>query len=138
VLLFALAFSDPRPLPRVLLVEDHADTRQMYAEFLRLSFEVFEARTGAEAMSLVDQQKPDVIVTDISLPGMSGLDFATQVRAANQQIPIVCVSGYGGEEFEHQARKAGCNRTLVKPCLPDELARTITELLSEPGDRSRS
>jgi DNA-binding response OmpR family regulator len=116
VLLFALAFSDPRPLPRVLLVEDHADTRQMYAEFLRLSFEVFEARTGAEAMSLVDQQKPDVIVTDISLPGMSGLDFATQVRAA----------------------KAGCNRTLVKPCLPDELARTITELLSEPGDRSHS
>ena len=138
MLLFALAFSDPRPLPRVLIVEDHADTRQMYAAFLRLSFEVLEARTGDEAMELLEQQTPDVIVTDVSLPGMSGLDFATEVRArpANQRTPIVCVSGYGGDEFVQQARKAGCNRTLLKPCLPDELERAITELLSEPRDRS--
>jgi CheY-like chemotaxis protein len=136
VLLFALS-SDPRPLPRVLLVEDHTDTRQMYAEFLRLSFEVLEARSGDEAISIVEQQKPDVIVTDVSLPGISGLELATKVRArpAHQRTPIVCVSGYGGDEFDEQARKAGCNRTLLKPCLPDDLVRTITDLLSESGDR---
>ena len=139
MLLFALA-SDSRPLPRVLLVEDHADTRQMYAEFLRLSFEVLEARTGDEAMSIVEQQKPDVIVTDVSLPGISGLELAAQVRArpALQRTPIVCVSGYGGDEFEEQARQAGCSRTLLKPCLPDDLVRTITDVLSEPADRRQS
>ena len=112
----------------------------MYAEFLRLSFEVLEARSGDEAKSLVEHQKPDLIVTDVSLPGMSGLELATAVRArpANRQTPIICVSGFGGDEFEEQARQAGCDRTLLKPCLPDELARTISELLSKPGDRSHS
>ena len=57
----------------------------MYAEFLRLSFEVLEAVDGDEAMSLVERQKPDVIVTDVSLPGMSGFDFATQVAGASRQ-----------------------------------------------------
>ena len=112
----------------------------MYAEFLRLSFEVLEARTGDEAMSIVEQQKPDVIVTDVSLPGISGLELAAQVRArpALQRTPIVCVSGYGGDEFEEQARQAGCSRTLLKPCLPDDLVRTITDVLSEPADRRQS
>ena len=137
--LFAFA-SAHRPVPRVLIVEDHADTRQMYAAFLRLSFDVLEARTGDEALSLVERENPDLILTDVSLPGMSGFDLATQVRArpASVRTPILCISGYSGDEFEQEARKAGCNRTLLKPCLPDDLARAIADLLSESGDRRQS
>ena len=91
-------------------------------------------------VSLEEMTMDDLILTDVSLPGMSGFDLATQVRArpASVRTPILCISGYSGDEFEQEARNAGCNRTLLKPCLPDDLARAIAELLSESEDRRQS
>ncbi|HET9266406.1 MAG TPA: response regulator [Vicinamibacterales bacterium] len=130
----ALAFPpEPHRAPRVLLVEDHADTRLMYAEFLSSSFEVLEAADGLEALDLALRHRPDLIVTDVSLPGIDGFELVTRLRrhAVTRQTPIVCLSGYGGDVYEERARKAGCNRIVQKPCLPDELARAVHQLLAE-------
>lgn len=130
----------PRQAPLVLLVEDHVDTRQMYAEFLGTMFDVVQAGTGAEALVALHERVVDVLVTDLSLPGMDGLELITQVRSDPQtsRMPVVCVSGYGGFVHEERAREAGCNRVLQKPCLPDVLADIIQDILRERPNRSEA
>jgi CheY-like chemotaxis protein len=141
VLLFALA-TPPSPSkgPIVLLVEDHTDTRQMYAEFLRTSFDIVEASDGRQALELARARPPAVLVTDLSLPGMDGFELIAQMRGdpATRTVPVVCLSGYGGEGHEARARAAGCDRIIQKPCLPDRLADAIGEVLVENARRSQT
>ena len=121
----------PRRLPLILLVEDHQDTRQMYAEFLAGAFDVATAPDGTEALDLMRARRPDLLITDISLPGIDGFALIALIRqdAALAKIPIICLSGYGGHVYEQRAREAGCDRLLQKPCMPDALADVATELL---------
>lgn len=127
-------------LPRVLLVEDHADTRQMYAEFLGIEFEVFTAADGVEALTKTRAHVPDLIVTDLSLPGMDGFELIARLRsdARLQSIPIICLSGYGGTEHEERARAAGCDRILLKPCMPDELAAIVSDEIAHAAKRRKN
>ena len=127
-------------ISRVLLVEDHADTRQMYAEFLGMEFEVVTAANGEDALKRIGTEVPHLIVTDLSLPGMDGFELIMQVRrdARLQSIPIICLSGYGGHEHEQRARAAGCDRLLQKPCMPDELAAIVSEELTHAAKRRKN
>jgi CheY-like chemotaxis protein len=122
---------------RVLLVEDHADTRQMYAEFLGIDFDVATAADGEEALRMMRERAPDVKVTDLTLPGIDGFELIASVRedATLKLIPIICLSGYGGYEHEQRARAAGCNRILQKPCMPDELAAIVNEQIQHAAKR---
>ncbi len=126
-----------RVMPRVLLVEDHLDTRQMYAEFLGNDFEVLTAADGEDALSLIRLQVPDVIVTDLSLPRIDGFELVARVRAdaSLKSIPIICLSGYGGHEHAQRALAVGCDRILQKPCMPDALATVVTEMLEHAAKR---
>lgn len=127
----------PRGLPRVLLVEDHQDTRQMYAEFLGMEFDVVTAADGEQALDLMRSHLPDVLVTDLSLPGIDGFELIARVRAdaSFAAIPMICLSGYGGHAHEQRARAAGCDRILQKPCMPDKLAEIVAELVHEAASR---
>ena len=134
MILFALAFpSPPVRRARVLLVEDHQDTRQMYAEYLQLFFDVIEAADAHEALSLAGRHPPDIVVTDVSLPGMDGLELIARLRTASatSRTPMITLSGYGEPCNERPAERA-----LLKPCLPDALAAAITELLADARPRS--
>jgi DNA-binding response OmpR family regulator len=140
VLLFAaLAFpARPGQKPVLLLVEDHRDTRQMYVAFLSSSFDVMEAADAEQALELIQKRRPDVIVTDLSLPGMNGFELIGRIRrnAITAEVPVISLSGYGGESHEQRAREVGCDRVLQKPCLPDALADTARELLRCGGKES--
>jgi CheY-like chemotaxis protein len=121
--------------PLVLLVEDHADTRQMYAEFLGLSFDVVEAANGEEALGVMRQHVPALVITDFSLPGIDGFELTKQIRSnpATRHVAIICLSGYGGSDHEARAVRVGCNRVLEKPCLPDRLAQAALEIVRQPS-----
>jgi DNA-binding response OmpR family regulator len=123
--------------PRVLLVEDHVDTRQMYAEFLSIEFEVMTAADGEDALSVMRRQAPDLIITDLSLPRLDGFELIARVRsdALLKSIPIICLSGYGGLDHERRALEAGCDRILQKPCMPDALAGIVTEMIEHAAKR---
>lgn len=129
----ALSFANPRVRPVILLVEDHVDTRQMYAEFLADSYEVLQAGDGVQALEVVRTRRPDIVITDLSLPGIDGFELVALIRKepAVAAIPIICLSGFGGHAHERRAAEAGCNRMLQKPCMPDELARATDELLRD-------
>ena len=125
-------------LPRLLLVEDHLDTRLMYAEFLRVSFEVIQAGDGQEALDVARRHHPDIVVTDLSLPRLDGFALTAALRSdpGLRSIPIICLSGYGGHAHDTRARSAGCDRILQKPCMPDALAEAAAELLETVRNRS--
>ena len=110
----------------------------MYAEYLRASFEILEAGTGIQALELARARPPAVVVADLSLPGMDGFELIARLRGdpAMRAVPVVCISGYGGEGHEARARAAGCDRILQKPCLPDRLAEAIGEVLAMKRSQS--
>jgi CheY-like chemotaxis protein len=118
-------------VPLLLLVEDHADTRTMYAEFLQDIFEVSEAADGEEALSCIRSRTPDLVITDLSLPQIDGFELVKRIRSdeALAKIPVICLSGYSDDAHEQRAMDAGADRVLQKPCLPDQLAEAAAILL---------
>lgn len=120
-------------LPVVLLVEDHLDTRQMYAEFLSSRFEILTAEDGREALDMMAMgQLPDLVITDLALPRLDGLELIAMMRQdeALRNVPVICLSGYGGHAHEQRAQAVGCDRILQKPCMPDVLLRIVRDLLT--------
>jgi len=128
----------PAARPVILLVEDHQDTRQMYTEFLSVSFQVLAAADASAALAIFEKSRPDLLITDLSLPGMDGFELVARIRknSALDRIPIICLSGYGGHAHELRAREAGCDRILQKPCMPDALAEIALEVLLDVRNRS--
>lgn len=128
----------PAARPVMVLVEDHQDTRQMYAEFLSVSFEVLAAADAQQAIEIMRATPPDLLVTDLSLPGMDGFQLVAFVRkdASLRGLPVICLSGYGGHAHEQRAREAGCDRILQKPCMPDALSEIALEVLNGVRDRT--
>lgn len=120
-------------MPLVLLVEDHPDTRVMYAEFLSDAFEVLQAGDGAQALAVMRTRVPDLVITDLSLPVVDGFELLVRMRSdlALSGVPVICLSGYGGHAHEQRAHAAGCDRVLQKPCLPDTLAEVAVDVLRE-------
>ena len=114
---------------RVLLVEDDRDTREMYSLYLSHSgLEVTEAHTGRVALELVrNTAAPDVVVTDIAMPQMDGLELSRRLRAApaTRDVPIIAVSG----QVTERVRESRVNVVLEKPCEPDRLLEAIYHVL---------
>ena len=112
----------------VLLAEDFEDTRDVYAFYLRREgFTVHDLPDGRQVLSLAVELQPDVVVLDISLPGVDGYALAAALRAhpLTARIPIVVLSAHAYPEDEKRAREAGATAFLRKPCLPAELAETL-------------
>jgi CheY-like chemotaxis protein len=127
----------PRPL-RILLVEDHRDTREMYATFLEFEgMSVEGVDRGADALRLIEAQPPDLVVTDLHLPDTSGLDLARQIKAnpRSAQVAVVLLTGEAFRDIEDEARAAGCATVCLKPCPPDVLVEVIGQVLT--GERGQ-
>jgi len=119
---------------QVLLVEDTDDLRTLYSRVLRRQgFQVCEACNGQEALSRLRDQEPDLVLTDIMMPLLDGIELIRRIRSTPtmHRMPVVALTG-GGNEIERQAREAGAIDVLAKPVeLPDLLERLA------PFQRSR-
>ena len=118
--------------PLILVVDDYQDAREMYAEYLQFSgFRVAEARNGNEAVAQAFSLRPDLILMDLSLPGMDGWE-ATRVLKADERtkhIPVVALTGHALAGASEGARRAGCDSFVTKPCLPDDLVIEVRRML---------
>ena len=116
----------------VLVVDDHLDSAEMYAFALdRLNMQSLTAASMDEAYSLASARRPDAVVSDLQLPGGSGFDLARRLRADahTREVAIIMLTGQAGPSTSAEAHAAGCDRFLVKPCLPGDLATAIMEVL---------
>lgn len=119
--------------PLILVVDDYQDAREMYAEYLQFSgFRVAEARNGNEAVDQAFALKPDLILMDLSLPGMDGWEATRRLKAdeTTKHIPIVALTGHALAGASEGAKKAGCDSFVTKPCLPDDLVVEVRRMLS--------
>jgi CheY-like chemotaxis protein len=125
---------EAEPLPTILLVEDFDDTRLMMKMWLlRNGYRVIEAETGEEAIDMAQRELPDLIIMDVMMPGMNGLDATQRIREyqALRRTPIVAVSAYGANEYRALAIDAGCNEYVSTPFDPDALAELIKDLIAK-------
>jgi DNA-binding NarL/FixJ family response regulator len=113
---------------RVLLVEDHALVRSGIRDLLERTMNmtvVAEAGDGREALRLIPRCKPDVVLLDISMPGLNGLEATKQLTKLHPNIRVVILSMHASEEYVWQAMKAGAHGYLVKTAEALELKRAI-------------
>lgn len=126
--------------PLVLVVDDFQDAREMYAEyFIFAGFQVAQARDGAEALAKTLELVPDIILMDLSLPGMDGWEATRRVKAnpSTKHIPVIAVTGHAMTGYSESAAKAGCDAFVTKPCLPDALVAEVRRLLAATGGRRK-
>jgi two-component system, cell cycle response regulator DivK len=117
---------------RVLVVDDFDDAREMYAEYLEFAgFTVETARNGQEAVEKAQEANPDIILMDLSLPVMDGWEATRLIKGDNRtrDIPVMALSGHVLAGSEHQAKDAGADEFVAKPCLPQDLESKIRNML---------
>ena len=128
---------------RVVLADDHVVLRAGLRALLEaeMGIEVVgEASTGDEAVDLVRELKPTVVVMDLSMPVMDGFTAAEQLKTdtRTRDIPVIALSGHVLPSHTDKARDAGCDTILPKPCLLTDVAAKIRSMLPAakiPGDK---
>jgi|SRR5579859_3251244 len=121
---------------RVLIVEDHEDTREMFAWAMRAGgWLVYSVVSGSDVLDAAVAFEPDVIVLDLALPVLSGLDAMVQLKddPRTAHIAVVVCTAYGSPTARAQARLAGCADFVQKPIAPDALRELLERL---PARRS--
>ena len=130
--------------PLVLIVDDYDDNREMYSSFLEFSgLRVAEAANGKEALAKTYELMPDLIVMDLSLPGIDGWQATRTLKqdARTRHILVLALTGHALEGAHESATEAGCDGFLTKPCLPEDLCQEIQRMLAataKPRPRAKT
>lgn len=113
----------------ILICEDEAALRELVRVSLGPGYGFLEASDGMEALELARVHKPDVVVLDLMLPGLSGLDVLSRLReeASEGNLPIVVISAWS--DARDDALAAGADRFVLKPFIPDDLRAVVEELV---------
>jgi DNA-binding response OmpR family regulator len=117
---------------RIVVADDDPDIRRLIVFTLkRRGYEVHEANAGDAALELVRRERPDLVVLDVMMPGMTGLEVASALKGddATSGIPIIILSAKGQVAEVDAGLTSGANLYLVKPFTPQELAAKVAELL---------
>jgi CheY-like chemotaxis protein len=122
-------------MAKILVAEDERDIRDLIAFTLRFAgYEVITANNGEEAVQLTAQTIPDLVLTDVRMPKMTGYEACRLIKAdpATQHIPVVFLSAKGQEAEVQSGLDAGGEEYLLKPFAPDQLTRRVAEILGKP------
>ena len=128
-------------LPLVLVVDDYADGRDLTRCALESAgFQTVEATNGEDALHAVREHRPDLIVLDLSLPGLDGWEVARRLRAetATRDLPILGFTAHAERSPLERARRAGCDDVITKPCPPKDLIAVVRRLAERRTTRPRS
>lgn len=123
---------DPTP-PLVLVVDDYADAREMYAAWLQVSgYRVAQAGTVTEALALAQQEPPAAVLMDLSMPGIDGLEATRRMKAdpRTAHVPILAITGHVESRVADDAAAAGCDGFIVKPSPAPDVVRVIADLIA--------
>mgnify|MGYP003577460973 CR=1 FL=1 len=119
----------------VLLVDDDDDARALYVYMLASAgYKVKAVSNGLEALAEIQVNRPDVLVTDILMPVLSGLDLIAAVRSDGEfsDLPVVAITSFG-VEFRDQARAAGATDAIDKPTEEERMREVIEHAVSRPS-----
>ncbi|MHB1357787.1 MAG: response regulator [Anaerolineae bacterium] len=113
---------------RLVVADDHALVRLGILKYVESADDIIvlgEATNGSQAIALVAQHKPDVLLLDINMPGMSGIDVTQALREAHSDVKILILTAYDEDPYVFSLLQAGANGYLLKSCEIDDLLRAI-------------
>ena len=116
----------------VVLADADRDTRDLYEEYLTLrGWRVQTAATGEEAAFLCETRPPDIVLTEVALPGVDGIALCRRVRTTPgcEALPILVLTAVSHPHYLVRAKVAGANRVLIKPAPPDVVAAELTQIM---------
>ena len=118
-------------MAKMMLVDDAAFMRMMEKDALVKNgyTDIYEASDGAEAVEKYDELKPDLVIMDITMPNMDGLEALKAIRAKDANALVVMCSAMGQEAMVIDALKSGAKDFIVKPFKPDRLIKTVSTLI---------
>jgi CheY-like chemotaxis protein len=121
-------------MAKILIAEDERDIRDLIAFTLQFAgYEVITANNGEEAVQLTHEKIPDLVITDVRMPKMTGYEACKLIKAdpATKHIPVVFLSAKGQEAEVQTGLASGGDEYLLKPFAPDQLTRKVAEILGK-------
>lgn len=125
---------------RVLLVDDARSIRTVFSQIIQsIGHEVICAENAIEGLKhIVEAGKPDLIITDMNMPGMSGIEFARRIRQVLKGTPILMMSTESDKRLIQEAREAGVTGWMLKPIEHNMLVNKLNKFLEESSVASNS
>lgn len=122
-------------MAKILIVDDEQNIRNILRETLKKEqHEVFEASSGLDASAILDSNNIELMITDLVMPGKTGLDLIMEVKEQNPELTIIAISGGGGinGRFDYLpiAQLIGANNIIKKPFSISDIKQTVAELLA--------
>ena len=121
-------------MTKIMIAEDERDIRDLIAFTLRFAgYEVLTANNGEECVTMTQKELPDLVLTDVRMPKMTGYEACKQIKAdpTTQHIPVVFLSAKGQEAEVQTGLASGADEYLLKPFAPDQLTRKVAEILGK-------
>ncbi len=126
-------------LRKVLVVDDDPVVRKSFDRVLSgKGYAVITAESGEEALRKLDEERYDIVYSDVRMPGMSGLEVAENVRARRPWTPVVIITGYGTEAAEARAKAAGVSSFLHKPLSPEMIEDSVRDTLAATAEAAEA
>ena len=119
----------------VLLVDDDITSLDIISFlFEDRGYKVLRQADGRKAIDMAQELKPDVLVVDLLMPGLDGVQTVNRIRGLGLKMPIIAFTAVDDPDLHEKATEAGCNAVLTKPCRPEKLMQIIEKLLSENSE----
>jgi two-component system chemotaxis response regulator CheY len=116
----------------ILIIEDNAELRMLFSMVLSAEHNILEASDGAQGLELCRQHQPDLIITDMSMPKLSGLNLIRALRAEENKVKIIACSALFNQGTDMEAAmQAGADLCLTKPVSIDHLIDAVNEMLNK-------
>lgn len=124
-------------MKKILIVEDVELNRDLLVQLLEDAYELVTADDGAGGIALAEREQPDLVLMDLSLPGLDGWEATRRLKAepATRDIPVIALTAHAMQGDEEKARACGCDDYLTKPIDEDQLFEKLDRLLRDgrPG-----
>jgi chemosensory pili system protein ChpA (sensor histidine kinase/response regulator) len=120
-------------LPQILIVDDSLSVRKSLSQLVRdAGFQPLIARDGIEALEVMQKQKPDLVLTDLEMPRMSGLELSAHIRASEEtrDLPVIMVTSRTMQKHRDEAERWGVDLYVSKPFAEDDLIGSIHSILA--------
>ena len=115
----------------VLVAEDEDSNYELVKVVLDKRYKLMRAHNGIEAVTMAEDEKPDLILMDMRMPDMGGLDATRIIKEVTPKLPVIALSAYAFEDDIRECKEAGCDEFLAKPFKVEDLIDTITKYIGE-------
>lgn len=117
--------------PTILVAEDTDSNYLLISTILKKEYTLTRARNGVEAVKLFEQTNPDIILMDIKMPEMNGIEATRIIRKSNQSVPIIAITAFAFDQDKQRALDAGCTDYIAKPIHAETLKKRLIELINQ-------